>query len=387
VTEDHLDGEAEILRRVRSVIGDLPLAVSLDLHANLSAEVVELADAIAIYRTYPHLDMAETGARAWALLGGMIATGKRPAKAFRQVPHLIPLSAQCTDFGPLEAFYDALASHRVMTADAALGFPLSDTPVTGPSVVAFASDQTEADRCADRLAGLLSDAAAGVYNTLLAPAKAVAHAADLTADGGTVVLADVQDNSGAGAMADSTGLLAALVESGVGRCLLGTLWDPKAVASAHRAGVGAVLHLALGGRSGPAGIVPFECYAEVIALSDGRFICTGRMQRGVETDIGRSALLRIAQSGGDVTVLLSSLRHQTIDAAAFRHIGADPSDYRIVGIKSTVHFRADFAPLAKTVLMVDAPGYSTCRLEILTYKRLGPRTIASASKTRVDGAF
>ena len=368
VTQDHLDGEAEILRRVRELVGDRPIAVSLDLHANLSADVVDLADAITIYRTYPHLDMGETGARAWTLLRDLIETGARPAKAFRRLLNLIPLSAQCTDFGPLATFYATVATEDVISADAALGFPLADTPVAGPSVVVYASDQVRADQRAHDLAALLEYTAGKVDNSLLEPEDAVAQARDLTQQGGTVVLADVQDNSGAGAMADSTGLLAAMIQSGVERCLLGTLWDPEAAGLAHDAGIGACLSLSLGGKSGPSGVEPFHCQAKVIALSDGHFTCTGAMQRGVETDIGRSALLRVEANGGDVTVLVSSLRHQTIDAQAFRHIGAQPEDFRIVGVKSTVHFRADFAELSRAVLMVEAPGYSTCRLDQLNFR-------------------
>ena len=375
VTEDHLDGEAEILRQVRKVARDIPIAVSLDLHANLSAEVVERADVITIYRTYPHLDMGATGARAWALLRAILATGARPKKAFRAVPHLIPLSAQCTDFGSLQVFYEALAGRDAVSADAALGFPLSDTPVTGASVVAYASEQAEADRVADDLAAMLAGAAGSVDNTLLVPLDAIVRANEITQSGGTVVLADVQDNSGAGAMADSTGLLAAMVESRAERCLLGTLWDPDVAMAAHQGGVGASLPLAIGGRSGPEGVLPFECTAQVLALSDGCFLCSGAMQRGVETDIGPSALLRITQGGADVSVLVSSQRHQSIDQQVFRHLGAIPSDYRLVGVKSTVHFRADFAPIAKAVLMIDAPGYSGCRLSRLRYRNLQPDCI------------
>ena len=184
------------------------------------------------------------------------------------------------------------------------------------------------------------------------------------------MLADVQDNSGAGAMADSTGLLAAMIASGFNRCLLGTLWDPEVAKAAHQAGVGARLSISLGGKSGPAGVDPIHCQAEIVGLSDGVFTCSGEMQRGVRTDIGRSALLRISQGEGDVTVLVSSLRHQTIDQDAFRHIGVEPANYRIVGVKSTVHFRADFAPIAKAILMVDAPGYSTCRMDQLEFQNL-----------------
>ncbi|MEM9059516.1 MAG: M81 family metallopeptidase [Pseudomonadota bacterium] len=374
VTENHDDGEVEILRRVRALVGTgMPIAVSLDLHANISPEFVGLADAITIYRTYPHLDMDATGARAWSLLKQVIETGKRPATAFRQSDHLLPLSAQCTEFGPVAALYHAVAEcsgGTLLSADVALGFPLADIPDAGPSLVVHAEDTASAEACADELLAKLDEAVATADNALLGPREAVSQALALTQNGGCVVLADVQDNSGAGAMSDTTGLLAALVESEADRCLLGTLWDPEAANLAHSAGVGATIDLSLGGNHGPDGVGPFRCSAAVVALSDGLFTCTGEMQRDVLTDIGRTALLRISNGGGDVRIVVSTRRHQTIDQELFRHLGLEPADHRIVAVKSTVHFRADFAPMAKAVLMVEAPGYSTCRLSNLTYRKL-----------------
>lgn len=368
VTEDDSDGEGAMLGRLRDRFGaDLPVAVSLDLHANISRELVAAADVITIYRSYPHLDMAETGARTWALLKGMLARGERPAKAFRQADTCIPLSAQCTDFGPLKALYDGLErlGPAVLSSDVALCFPLSGTPDARPSAVAYAEDQAMADAAADRLLLALRQAVRMVENPLTDPDAAVRQALALTADGGTVVLADVQDNSGAGAMSDTTGLLRALMAAGADRVVLGALWDPKTAASAHAAGVGARLTLGIGGRWGPEGVSPLPCTATVIALTDGQFVCTGAMQRDVDSDIGPTALLRLdAPNGsisGGVSVVVSSLRHQTIDQALFRHIGVEPAEQRIVAVKSTVHFRAAFAPMAKEVILVEAPGYSPCR--------------------------
>lgn len=376
VAEDHPDGEGELLRRLRAQVGPiLPIAVSLDLHANLTSAMVAHSDAITIYRTYPHLDMDGTGARAWPLLREIIRTGEKPAKAFRQGSCVIPLSAQCTDFGPVGALYDGLSEqpsgdHR--SADIALGFPLSDIADAGPAVVVYAADQGSADRYADLLLQRLDGVTAGLENPIVPPAQAVALAADLTRDGGTVVLADVQDNSGAGAMSDTTGLLAALLDGGVDRCVIGALWDPASVRKAHSAGQGARVTVDLGGRYGPVGVVSLSVSAVVEALSDGRFVCTGAMQRDVVTDIGLSALLRVEDGPGSVAILVCSHRHQCIDQEVFRHLGIEPGHQRIVAVKSTVHYRADFAPIAKEIIAVEAPGYSTCRLGALDYRNLRP---------------
>ena len=146
VTESHEDGEGEVLRRVREVVGtDLPIAISLDLHANVTPQMIELADVICIYRTYPHLDMAETGARCVPLMMDLIK-GTRFAKAFRQAPFLIPLHAQFTGANPCKALYGALDEVAGL-ADIALGFTASDIWHAGPSVVAYAPTQDQHKRC------------------------------------------------------------------------------------------------------------------------------------------------------------------------------------------------------------------------------------------------
>lgn len=362
VTERHDDGEGELLHRLRARLPDTPVAVSLDLHANISDRLAAMADLITIYRTYPHLDMDATGARAWAALSRMMVGGARPAKAFRRIDQSIPLSAQCTDFGALSALYARLdrLPPAVESADIALAFPLAQVAEARPAVIAYAVDQASADQAADELRDALGAAAAVLPNPLLTPEEAIRRGLTVAAPGRPAVLADVQDNSGAGAMSDATGLLSALITLGEGASLLGALCDDRAAEAAHHAGRGARINVDLGGRSGPDDVRPLPCAAEVIALSDGMFTCAGAMQRDVETDVGLAALLRIRGGAGAVDVVVTSRRHQAIDAELFRHLGAEPTDYRLVAVKSTVHFRADFTPMAAEVIPVISPGYSLC---------------------------
>ena len=372
VTDEAEDGEGQLLRRLRAEFGDdLPIAASLDLHANVTSEMMRLADIITIYRTYPHLDMDATGARAWGHLKTILQHGNCPAKAMRQVNFLIPLSAQCTDFGPLSTLYrslDQLGDH-VISADIALGFPLADIADAGPAIVVYGVDQIAVDRAAEKLCARFETHASDLPNQLLPPESAVQRASNNTSPK-PVILADVQDNSGAGALADSTGLLKALLARSTGPSLIGALWDPQTAVAAREAGVGETFQATIGGRSGPEGVSPWTGEATVLAVSNGVFVCKGAMQRDVETDVGPSALLRI-QGKNDVTdVLITSYRHQAIDREVFHHLGANLNDYDIVGIKSTVHFRADYTPIAAEILMVEAPGYSPCRMTRDMYQAL-----------------
>src|SRR5881394_3378473 len=155
VTEHLDDGEGEILRRVREVIGkELPLVVSLDLHANVTPEMVEHADALIAYRTYPHVDMADTGRAAARHLALLLRSRRKFAKAFRQLPFLIPISWQCTNDEPCKSIYAKLAALQndaVPTLSFAPGFPAADFPDCGPSVIAYGKTQPDADAAADEL--------------------------------------------------------------------------------------------------------------------------------------------------------------------------------------------------------------------------------------------
>ncbi|MEL7347415.1 MAG: M81 family metallopeptidase, partial [Pseudomonadota bacterium] len=209
VTESAEDGEGLLLARLRAHLGPaVPIVVSLDLHANITPAMVALADQIAIFRTYPHLDMAATGARCLSLLLALLA-GHRPAKAFRQAPYLIPLSAQFTGAAPFEGLYARLSGITAAgeSADIALGFTAADIPDTGPSVVAYAPSATRAAEIADDLMAAILAIEETIDAGLLSPEDAVARAMAASTGAGPVVLADVQDNPGGGASSDSTGLL------------------------------------------------------------------------------------------------------------------------------------------------------------------------------------
>ena len=368
VTETHDDGEGALLSRLRAVLGpDMPIAVSLDLHANVTARMVDEADVLTIYRTYPHLDMAETGARAWPLLQDRIA-GKRLGRAHRQVPFLIPLNAQYTGAPPCRELYAGLKVVAEGThVEIAMGFTAADIADVGASVVAYAPDQADADAMADAMLARISAAEHAFDCRLLTPAEAVAEAQNLP---GPVIIADVQDNPGAGAGSDSTGMLAALIEAGAEDALLGLLCDPQTAALAHKAGMGASFEVALGARSGVPGDCPIQTTVTVVTLSDGQAAFTGEMYGGGIAELGASAVLRI--NGTGIQVVVTSQRSQCLDRGLFTHFGLDPAAVQIVVVKSTVHFRADFEPIAGRIINAAAPGLFPCRTEETLYRRARP---------------
>jgi len=368
VTEHLDDGEGELLARLRALVGpEVPVVVGLDLHANVTPQMVEMADVLDSYRTYPHVDMAETGARGAAVLGRLMA-GERPEKAFLQAPFLTAIAWQCTDIEPARGLYAEMAEMApgLTSISFNMGFPAADIPDCGMSVTAYGPGAAEAART---LMDRIEAAEAAFAGEVLSPEAAVARAAAIAREAKrTVVIADTQDNPGAGGDSNTTGMLRALVAADAQNALLGGLYDPAAALAAHAAGVGAEIEIALGGQSGVPGDAPFTARFIVEAVSDGKFRAKGPYYGARDMDLGPTAALRI----GDVRVAVISAKSQMADREMFRHLGLVPETAAVVVVKSSVHFRADFAPIAETILVAAAPGPMAVDPATLPWTRLRP---------------
>jgi microcystin degradation protein MlrC len=358
VAEHVDDGEGELLARVRAVVGDgVPVVASLDLHANVTRRMVAQSDALTIFRTYPHVDMAETGARAAALLLRMRRSGRRLHKGFQAFDYLTTLSQQCTLIEPLASLYRELSELQArsgVSLDFAPGFPMADIAECGMALVAYGEDAADTEAALGTMARAIREAEPRFDAELLDPDEAVRRALRAGKPGAPVVLADTQDNPGVGGNSDTTGLLEALVRHGARGAVLGLMVDPAAAAQAHAVGEGGAADFSLGSLSGLTGHIPFQGRFVVERLGDGRLTCTGPMFLGVALELGPMACLRHEDSG--VRVVLSTLKFQAADQALFRHLGIEPVHQPILALKSSVHFRADFQPIAGAVHVVKAPG-------------------------------
>ena len=373
VAEHYQDGEGEILRRVRRLIGpEIPLVASLDLHANCSPEMAALADALVAYRTYPHVDMAATGERAARHLAALLRGQRGGARAFRQLPFLIPITAGCTLHDPARGAYQALAE---LEAESGLllsfncGFSPADTYHCGPSVLAFGAEREATAATAERLAGLIAEREGDFIAEVWQPEAAVRHAIERARGAGRpVVLADTQDNPGAGGEGDTVGILEELVRQDAQGAVLAILIDPEAAAAAHEAGRGSSLHIGLGAWSDQPGQEPLVADWQVEALGEGPLTGTGPFYRGAQMNLGRMALLRT----GGVRVVVASIKMQAADQAVFHHLGLEPAEQSVLVLKSSVHFRADFDPIAAETLVVAAPGPNPVDHLALPYRHLRP---------------
>jgi microcystin degradation protein MlrC len=372
VAEHHDDADGEILRRVRNVVGPaVPVVASLDFHANISRQMAHIASALVSYRTYPHVDMADCGARAARVLHDLLR-GAQVTHRLEQVDFLIPLTSQSTLAQPLQSLMvEAVQAERapVLSMCLAPGFPAADVADCGPSVYACGTDASVVSTTVQHLAAELRRREGEFALELFTVAQAVARVAGAAAPRGRpVILADTQDNPGAGGNADTMSLIKALVASGTQRVLAGVICDPDAAARAHAAGAGATVDLRLGARTGTAGETPLESRFKVRALGDGRFTGTGPFYRGGRFELGPMALLETA----GVHVAVASRKQQAADQAMFRHLGVEPADYAVLALKSSVHFRADFGPMASSILVVEAPGPNLADPAKLPFSRLRP---------------
>src|ERR1700730_5815501 len=373
VSEHFDDGEGEILRQVREVIGDrLPLVVSLDLHAKVTPEMVHHAHAWIAYRTYPHVDMADTGRAAARHLALLLREGQRFEKAFRQLPFLIPISWQCTNDFPTKGIYEKLAAmenEAVPTLSFCPGFPAADFAHCGPSVFAYGRTQANAQAAVDKLAALIESHERDFDGRIYTPDEGVRLAMELARGARKpIVIADTQDNPGAGGDSDTTGMLRALVRNGATKAAIGVIVDPESAQAAHAAGSGAVIRLALGGNSVIPGDAPDDETFIVERLSDGLFTAPGPYFGGSNMNLGPSASLRI----GRVRVVVASRKAQLADQAMFRYVGIEPTEQSILVNKSSVHFRADFEPIAEKIIICAAPGAMPADTADLPWTRLRP---------------
>lgn len=374
VAEHVDDGEGEMLRRIREVVGpDLPIVVSLDLHANVTPEMVAFADCLEIYRTYPHVDMAATGKRSAAHLDALMAGRGGAFKAFRQLPFMIPLTSGCTYEGPAKEIYREVKllaqGDGVTGVSFACGFCPADFPGAGASLVAYGTSQEAAEEAADSLYRVAVERESAFALEALSPTEAVREAKRIAAASDKpVVLADAQDNAGGGANSDTTGLLRALIAERAEGAVVANLYDPAAAEAAHKAGEGAEVTVNLGGHSGVPGDESLQAKFKVLRLGDGRVTGTGPFYKGAHMQLGRTALLELE----GVKVAVASSKIQLADQAMLRHLGVEPAEQKILGLKSSVHFRADFQPLAEAVLVVVSPGPVILDNRELPFQNLRP---------------
>lgn len=371
VADGYPDIEGEILRAVREAFGDsMPVGVVLDLHGNVTPEMVARSDILLGVKGYPHTDAHKRGADLINLLCSVVRTGVRPAKRLLKLPWVFGSLKSQTLCGPahdVRALCEACESgdEDLLQATFFHGFPYSDIPQAGVCVVTLAKTQQSADRNAQRIAAYAWERRAEFVGDGMMPSQAVDKA--LTVPGSPIVINESSDNPGGGAPGDGTHLLRELLVRNLPGTAMGPISDPETVRLVHEAGTGATISCLLGAKTDDLHGTPVALKdAYVKCLTDGRFINCSPMNRGQRMDIGRCARLTV----GNVEIIVASNAQQVLDNGVFELHGIDVMKMRIIGLKSAQHFRAWWQDVAAHIVTTDPPGVFCGNLETFHFKHL-----------------
>lgn len=373
VTDFCDDGEGEILRRLRAVIGpDLPVAVTLDPHANVTSAMCDLAQILVSFTTYPHVDIRATGRRAAEFLQRTMSDDIQPKTLRAHRAMLEEANGGRTDLGPMiqrHALARAYESRKGVYAISINGaFPCADINEVGPTVlITCEGDMAAHSEISKILADDIWDRRHEVLNTYLNSSEAAIVATTWNGDAGPLVIADYADNPGSGAYGDATDLLGALISAGVENACFGPLVDPIAAALLNVQTIGTELTLDIGGVTAPEfGGEPLSVTGKVKWTGDGRVVGRGPILGGLERSFGPTAVLEV----GGLDILIVSIAHQMLDLKQFETFGIDPAKKSIVALKSMQHFRAAFTPIAGRIIVCDCGVLCTLNYASLGYKNV-----------------
>jgi microcystin degradation protein MlrC len=364
--------ELDLLRAVRRIAGATRIAATFDLHANLAPEIARLVDVLCGYRTYPHVDMYETGERALALLARTLRGEISPVIEIAKVGAILASHNMRTAAGPMREIEDEAsrleAEPGVFDVTPFGGFVYGDSPWAGASVAVTAATGTQASRVGAQLADFVRERRHLFDVALPSATEGIERAlAEPPIDGRPVAVLEPSDNPLSGGAGDTTGLFRALVERvGDVPAVFAFFWDPALVARAHAAGAGATLDCTLGGRLAPQFGAPVPVSARVTRLTDGRFVNTGPMETGLRVDLGRTAVLGV----GPLQVIVTETCQSPNDRAYFALHGIDLAAVRLLAAKAKNHFRAAFADASATIVDVDTPGPAAAAWRELPFRQV-----------------
>jgi microcystin degradation protein MlrC len=375
VTERFDDGEGELLRRIRAIAPETPLAVALDLHGNITRQMTDAADVIVGFKTYPHIDMYETGVHSARLLFDWLDGGPRPHVAWTQPPLLSHTLRSATGEGAMQRAVERAREFErdgLLAATVFAGFSLADFQDAGVSVVTVGHSQNAAQRAADELARAIWRERDGfVYASApLADSVAQARALQPQAAGRPVLLLDHGDNVMSGGTCDTTDVLEECLRQGLSNIGVGPLCDPAAVAAAAKAGLGATLDIELGNvRPLGLGSDPrprLRVHARVRALTDGRFRISGPIYTGETWTMGRTAVLETDA----FTVVVTERPMEPLDLGVFTSAGVDPARFDYLILKSRMYCRPSFVPIAAGLVECDSRGVTSSDYGLFRFERL-----------------
>jgi microcystin degradation protein MlrC len=377
VTEGRDDGEGELLERVREAAPRVPVAVALDLHGNVTQRMIDHADIVVSFKTYPHVDMYETGERAGRLLARTLNRQIAPVMAWRRLPMMTHTLRVATASGAMQRCVQAAAKAEhdgLLSVSVLPGFALADIPAPCLSVIAIADgDSAAASAVAERIAGQAWDDRAAFIYPGEPLSRSIARARDLDASSGgskPILLLDHGDNCMSGGTCDDMDVLAAALEQGLANILVGPVCDPEAVDRLIATRPGVRTSIAVGGKRAlvKLGITkrPLMLEGSVRAICDGRFTVSGPTYTGQTMEMGRTVLF----DAGAVRLVITERTQEPLDIGVFACVGEDIARARYVLLKSRMYCRPVFEPLARGVVECDSRGVTSSDFGLFPYRRL-----------------
>lgn len=376
VTQSHEDGEGYLLAKLRELYPDIPIAVGLDMHANLYPGMVENATVITGYQTYPHIDNHATGVRAATVLFDHLDGKVSPTMAWGNAPMLPHVMRQGTDDFPnkeLQQRVIELEATQALTVSLFTGFPHADITNAGLSVVVVTdNDMQKASAIKDELLELAwSHREAFVYKKeSLTDSVAAGARAAIEPGEGPIILLDHYDNTASGGTMDTTEVLREILAQELSDVAAFGIHDPDAVEKMIAAGVGSEITVKIGAHFHMAALEeqsrPLEVTGTIRTISDGQFIVTGPMATGSRMNMGKTVVL----DTGRVLIIVISRHVEPYDLGCFYSLGIDPLKKTYLMLKSRIHYRATFMPIARKIIECAGVGVCTSDYSQLTFKNV-----------------
>lgn len=367
VAEGYDDCETDLIQRVREIVGpDTKIGVELDLHCDITQEMVDHATAIMLFKEYPHIDINEIADQLFTVIADA-AEGK--TKPVMSLFDCRMIGLYLTPFEPMRSFVDEMI--EIEKRDGVLGvslahcFPWADIPSGGTQTLIITdNDMALADQIAEDLGMKLVN----MRHELdpISVSLDIAFDRALSADSYPVVVADQADNAGGGAPSDSTFALKELLDRGVTNAAIAMIWDPIAVQVAMSAGEGATLDMRIGGKMGPMSGDPLDLTVKVTKITPNMAQYWPQKEGTLKIPCGDA----VALNCNGIDIVLNTQRTQVLSPDVFSQVGINPLEKRLLIVKSTQHFYAGFSPIASQIIYMAGPGAIPPIFKEIPYQRV-----------------
>ncbi|PCJ60543.1 MAG: hypothetical protein COA79_08195 [Planctomycetota bacterium] len=372
VVEGIDDPESLFLKTLKELTDfKIPIMFVFDYHANIGSDTIKYSDGFVVYKTYPHIDMYETAHETINLMINTLENKINPKIAFRNIPLISPLLSQGTFCSPMKELIELAKSYyqkdKVLSVSLAPGFAYADIQENGFSVIATTDDdETLANKIVVEISEAIWEKRHQLICNPISIKDAIKEATSTNTSNGPVLLCDAADNPGGGSAGDGTDILRELLDQNISDALVSTIWDAESARELHQHKVGEMVKLNLGGKSPEHAGTSLDIEGKILSLKDGHYTNKGPFNTGSKANLGLTALIDI----NGIKVIVHENRAQTLDREIIRFTGINPEDQKIIVIKSTIHYRADFEPIASKVIEVNAPGPVCPNLKELDYKNI-----------------